>query len=374
MDGITVNDRHEATSQAWHGKSIVKAVILLKDSWLALWDIVKSPLFTLDDNGKPVSTDYCQLVASDNKSIAIGKSVSTKTFSPITNASFLAIVSEALNDIAGSVVVSVGSVCNRCRVFVTLQLTQQVKAFEAAGREFKPYLNFLNSHDQSAPFAVVVSFVCTVCNNTFGMNLYLVESDLTGIKAAMKRNELRIKLKHTKNVAERLANVPDVIRAFHGTVAIFKATMEYLGKTAIEKHNVVPLFTGFLNNDMPEGLVSLIMAGTKLDQTQTELVQISTRRKNQIERLADLHLGGKGNNGATLADAFSAITDYYTHESSGGMKEDADAKDIARQIETSEYGTGQESKERGLRLLADADAVANAIAFGRRLLEVQTKE
>ena len=224
---ITVHDRQEGIEQAWHGLTHVKPVIALRDCWLALWDIVKSPLFTTGKDGRPVSTEYCQLIASDNPELHIGGPVSKETFSPITNAKFLAIIGEALAMIPGAIIASVGSVCGRARVFVSVKLPQQAEVFNAAGREFKPYLNFLNSHDQSAPFVAVVSFVCTVCNNTFRMNLSLVEKDLTGINAAKKRSELRIRLKHTKNVADRLENVPEVIDGFLGATALFKAGMEF---------------------------------------------------------------------------------------------------------------------------------------------------
>jgi hypothetical protein len=362
---ITEFDRQEGIEQAWHGLTHVKPVIALRDCWLALWDIVKAPLFTTGKDGKPVSTEYCQLVASDNPAIHIGGPVSKETFAPISNAKFLAIIGEALAMIPGAIVASVGSVCGRARVFVSVKLPQHAEAFNAAGREFKPYLNFLNSHDQSAPFIAVVSFVCTVCNNTFRMNLALVEKDLSGINAAKKRSELRIKLKHTKHVADRLENVPEVIDGFLGATAIFKAGMEYLGKTVINRADVIPLFMGFLNPEIGAGLASMLVNGDKLEEAQIEALQVSTRRKNQVERLAELHVAGKGNNGATLADAFSAVTDFYSHESSGG--ED----NAAKQFVSSEFGAGQEMKEKAFAAFQNPEQVTKLIAIGKGLVAVQ---
>lgn len=362
---ITNIDRQEGIEQAWHGLTQVKAVITLRDCWLALWDIVKSPLFAKDEAGKDIVSDYCQLVASDNRGITIGAPVHTETFSPITNARFLAIVSEAINLIPGAIVASVGSVCARCRVFVSVKLPQ-VPAFQAAGREFKPYLNFLNSHDQSAPFVAVVSFVCTVCNNTFGMNLSLTDGDRTGINAAMGRKELRIRLKHTKHVADRLENVPAVIDAFLGVTAMFQAGMEYLGATAIDPRDVDPLFAGFLT-DLGAGMISVLLSGNALTKEQIAAVQMSGRRKNQIASLTRLHHEGKGNKGLTLADAFSAVTDYYSHESAGGLE------NPARQLVSSEYGAGQEAKAQAFKTLLDAEATAKAIAVGKAILAAQVE-
>lgn len=365
---ITAIDRQEGIEMGWHGLTKVKAIISLRDCWLALWDIVKSPLFTKSKKtGQLVSSEYCQLVASDKPEVMIGGPVHKDTFSPITNAKFLAIVGEALNAIPGAIVASVGSVCARTRVFVSVLLPKQSASFVAAGREFKPYLNFLNSHDQSAPFVATVSFICVVCNNTFGMNLALVEGDRTGIGAAMKRKELRIKLKHTKHVADRLDNVPEVIDGFLGATAIFKAGMEYLGKTVINKADVEALFVAFLTSDMAAGLRSMVMKGDKMDKGQIELVQISTRRKNQVARLVELHHNGKGNAGKTLADAFSAVTDYYSHESSGGWEK------AEKQFVSSEFGAGQVAKEQAFAILQDAAQVAELVAFGKALLAVQSE-
>lgn len=364
---ISEIDLQEGTEDAWHHKTIIKAAIDLKDCWLAKWDIVKKNMFTHNAKGHLVCDEYCKLVASDNKEIIImGKPVHKDTFQPITNAKFLAIVSDAISRIPGAIVSSVGSVCRRTRVFVSVRIPEQA-IFKAAGREFKPYLNFLNSHDQSSPFVAVISFICTVCNNTFTMNLFLVEKDLTGINAAMKRKELRIKLKHTKNVGEKLANVPDVIDAFIGTVGMFQAAMEVFGKTIISLPDAKAFFTGFLNRDLPNGLETLLLSGGKLEKEQLEAVQISTRRGNQINRLLELHEKGAGNKGETMADIFSAITDYYSHESSS-------IDDQERQFVSSEFGDGQTKKDEAFELLQNPEKVAHLITVGKALIGVQTED
>lgn len=355
---ITNIDKQQGLKQAWHKLTEVCANgIKLAASWLAQWDVVKSPLFTIDQNGQPIETEYCQLVATDNPKIHIGAPVHKQTYQPISNKAFLDICQDALNGIRGAEVASVGSVCGRGRVFVSVQL-QELPFYKAAGRTFQPYLNFLNSHDQSAPFGVTTSNVCTVCNNTFGMNLCLIEKQKSGIGAASREmartGAVRIRLKHTKNVADRLENVGELIDGFLGAQAEFRQIMDKLNSEDLDIRSVKPLFTGFLT--IPD-----IGATRDLAKVTKAELELSTRRANQIDRITELHFKGNGNLGKTMADAFSAVTDYYTHESS--------SKDnMSRQFESSEFGAGQSAKTRAWHSFQNPEEVNRMIAVGHAVL------
>jgi hypothetical protein len=342
--GISKIDKHEGTEQAWHGNTDVKSVIELAECWLAQWDILKSPLYTLNDKGNPVPTEYCQLVATDDNNIRIGSPVHCDTYQPVTNRAFLETVRDAISGITGATVASVGSVAERGKVFVSVKLAE-LEAFKAAGREFKAYLNFLNSHDQSTAFLVNTSNICTVCQNTFGMNLRIVNGVRSGLKAAKENSQIgdvRIKLKHTKNVALRLENIGEIIDGFLGAQAEFHANLEAFAKRQIDAGKARNLFAGFLGKPDAE---------------------LSTRKENQINRLTELFQSGKGNRGENHADVFSAVTDYFTHESSGG-------ENVSRQIVASEYGSGQTAKARMYGILQNEDAVAKMIETGKQVLAV----
>lgn len=322
---ISKFDKQQGIEMAWHNLTEVLPVIDLSSSWLAQWDVRKERLFT----GDMVETDYCQLVATDNPQIHIGAPVHCETYQPVTNQAFLATVKEAIADIRGATVASVGSVCERGRVFVSVKLSA-LEAFTAAGREHKAYLNFLNSHDQSAAFLVNTSNTCTVCNNTFGMNLHSKET-----------GAVRIKLKHTRNIALRLENIPEIVDGFLGAQAEFKARLDMLQKRTIEAYKARHLFAGFV--------------GASADG------EMGTRKVNQVNRLTELFATGKGNQGRDLSDVFNAVTDYYSHESSGG-------ENVMRQVVSSEYGAGQTAKARAYSLLQSEDEVSKLCAVGEKLL------
>lgn len=328
----------------WHKLTIVQEVIVLLSSWLSKWDVSKVPMLESDGS----QSEYCRITCTDDKTIRIGAPVHCDSYGLVTNADFLRIINTAIREIPGAQVASVGSVCGRSRIFVSVKLAE-LPEFKAAGRAFQPYLNFLSSHDMSAPFTVNTSNICTVCNNTFGMNLSSMGRQLSGLNAANRESEkakaVRVVMKHTKNVMERLENVPEIVDGFHGAQALFRITMDKLAKEPVRVDDANALFAGFLT--------------TQEEASKGEAM--STRRANQVERLVELFRKGAGNQGENRADWFSAVTDYYSHENAGG-------DDRMRQFVSSEFGSGQMAKGRAWSLIQDDKAIVATAQRGRAVL------
>lgn len=68
----------------------------------------------------------------------------------------------------------------------------------------------------------------------------------------------------------------------------------------------------------------------------------------------------QGNHGRDAADLFSAVTDYYTHESSSG-------EDKQRQFVSSEYGAGLQRKQDFFAVLQDGERLKKVYARGLEL-------
>jgi len=312
--------------------------ILLPESWLAKWDLVKSPLFSADGT----ESEYCELVCTDNKSIRVGRPVHKETYGFLSNADFLAIVRDSMELIPGAIVESLGSVCARGRIFVGISVPE-VKELKAAGRVFYPYLNFLSSHDMSAPFLVNMSTVCPVCDNTFRANLHDTEN-----------KAFRVIIPHTKNAKMAVANVPRLVDCYCGTAAKFAAIMDSMANESVSTSQAERFFAGFLAaKDDNEA--------NRIVTTRADGIKISTRAENQRNRLVELFVSGKGNRGNDRSDLFGAITDYYSHESSGG-------RDVWKQIASSEFGSGQTSKDRAYGILQNNDRTDLMIRAGDALL------
>lgn len=90
---------------------------------------------------------------------------------------------------------------------------------------------------------------------------------------------------------------------------------------------------------------------------------LSSRATNTVDRLLELHTRGAGNKGESLADAFSAVTDYYTHFSSGKVE------NVYKQVLSSDYGAGQVAKNDFWKIVQDNEALVSTIDLGETLLE-----
>lgn len=338
-------DKQEGTSMAWHGLTDVKPVILVDDNHLTAWDVVLVVLGMLDNAGKFITSAFRQMVCTDKPEIQIGSPVNPDSYSVLTNKGFLAIVKNALAAIPGASIASLGSVCKRSRIFVSLQIPK-MESIQAAGREFKPFLNFLSSHDKSAPFILNLGTICTVCNNTFNMNLL----DENG-------KGLRVTVRHTSGMEAALKDIDGIISAYFVSVQKFADTMNAFAQIPITVENARAFFAGFLTDKL---------SNETAEKSKAETAEISQRKINMIERLTELFQTGKGNAGVNHADLFNAVTDYYSHESSGG-------DDKFKQVASSEFGSGAAWKSLAWLILQDDKRTAETIVKGHTVLALIPK-
>ena len=99
-----------------------------------------------------------------------------------------------------------------------------------------------------------------------------------------------------------------------------------------------------------------------ITEPQFREIEVSTRRENQVNRLTELFRTGKGNNGRDRSDVFGAVTDYYSHESAGGLE------NPWKQFESSEFGSGFTFKDRAFATLQSDDETDRLIKVGDLVL------
>ena len=297
MHGITDVDKQEGRQMGWHRLTEIKADLSVDNCWLNDWDVIPE---ALERSGK--ETGFKIFVASDNDDITIGKPFNEDTYGVVTNRKFLDMIKSCSE---GLVLESSGSLVGRGRTFLSFAL--DALKLKVEHRAFEAFLNFGNSFDKSCPVWTNTSNICTVCWNTFSANLYD-----TNNKA------VNVKIPHTKNAPDRIDNMPDIISAAIYVQEKFVSQFKNLVAEKANDNDVLNWFTGFL---VPEGSE-----------------KISTKTQNVIERLFWLYKNGNGNEGQNWSDVFSAITDYYTHESSGGSN-------LWKQFVSSEFGVGGTKKQ-----------------------------
>ena len=90
---------------------------------------------------------------------------------------------------------------------------------------------------------------------------------------------------------------------------------------------------------------------------------MSTRSRNTVSELAELHVNGIANKGETEFDLLNAFTELYTH----GGKEAKTS--MGRRFASSEFGGNADSKADFYRLLTTGrDALPEIEERGKRLL------
>ncbi len=327
-------DKQQGLSQAWHGLTEIVPEITLENNWLKDWDLVSRPLF-FDDNK---ASGFSLLAVSDIAGLNIGAPYNPETFKPICNADFLELVRASIAGTSHKIV-SVASVRNRGRVSLSIELVGMEK-FQAAGRQFSAYLNFGNGHDKSSVLWVNTSNTCTVCDNTFSANLFSVENKTQ----VDNSDDIKLRVRHTKNATLRFPELAKLIDKAVGVQGEFAVEFERLSTVKIAEPVAENLFAGFIGRNV-----------TEVDKG------LSTRSRNTVSRLLQLHKGGAGNRGESLADSFQAVTDYYTHESSGGDNR-------LKQFVSSEFGSGQSNKAEFWGAIRNGDKRENMIARGESLL------
>lgn len=327
---IKENDAQVGLSQAWHGLTDVVDKIDVKDNVLTKWDVVRKPLTYVDVDGNEQETGYGILVGSDDDKI-IGRPTSP-SYKEITNEKFLDLVSDAMKRLPNAKIESIGSVCGRGKVFVTVSLAGH-KKYKVGDREFEDYLNFGNAHDQTSKLWINNTNVCTVCDNTFTYNL---NSQSSMVGSAVHRGDIELKL----------ADLSNVVEDFLGTQEDFRNKFDKLLKRKITDKKANALFTGFLMRNNPkEGL--------------------STRCLNTVDALNTLFKRGKGNRGENYADVFSAVTDYYSHNSTRGK-----GKNRLNQYVSSEFGLGRMNKQSFWTVVNNKELAERTIERGTKLLSL----
>ena len=323
---ITERDKQQGREMGWHQLTEINTNLGLDNNWLTDWDIERRRL-QLDG----VDTEYNILVASDDGQV-IGKPFAD-SYRPITNADFLKLIKDSITGIKGIKVESIGSVCNRGRVFVSLSLKDS-SSYKIGDRQFNDFLNFGNGHDQSSVLWANNTNVCTVCNNTFSYNLQNNDS------------EVDVRVFHRGDVELKVSNMAEIIDAHLGCQALYKAEFERLMKIDITPSNARNLFTGWsLRNDNDK--------------------EISTRGLNKVNRMTELFVSGKGNSGKNRADAFSAVTDFYTHESTRSR-----GANVGSQFVSSEFGLGRMAKQDFWNVIRSNDRIAALSKVGEKALSV----
>ena len=302
--GIYERDRQVGKVQAWHGLSIIEEGLITRE--LAHpFEVIESPIyhkvttpdvFGMNHDTYIESPDWKQLIASDDF-LPVGEPYGT-SYHPSSVETFWEIIRKGMGDTPYEVV-SAGTVDNRCKVFASIKVSD---GFRVGDREFKDFITLLDSYDKSTSLQARYSNVCVVCANTFA--------------AVMNDGSTIGKAKHTAMIEMNIGRLIDAIDKFVGTSAAFQAM-----------------------------LTEAYLKPCGRDEARAWVTGIETRNADRVTngilqktaRIVELFESGKGNEGRTRLDAFSAMTDFHSNESTNRKGQNA-------QFYTSEFGSSAQVK------------------------------
>lgn len=336
------HDIQEGRTMAWHGLTLVNHELTLANCHLNNWDYQPKPIFIdgVKLNRALLGVTDGAMVDSDPDDkdangivrkvpLTIGDSFDPDKFKPVLNKRLLPAVESAIEG-AGVELASCGTVFNRGRLFLSFEMVNA--KFTAANRPFVAFLNIGNGNDQSSPLWVNTSNTCTVCNNTFQMNM---------------GNAGRImEIKKTKFSDFKISRMEEAIETMLNGQKEFAKQLNRLASLECDEATARAFFAGFLGS---------------------ENEPLSVRGENAVQSLTVMFKSGKGNEGKTWADVFQAGTDWYTHCAASG--EDTPEAKWKNHV-SSEFGSGANKKQKLWELLKLADT-RNALAkLGKKCLEL----
>ena len=300
-------DHYISTTKGWINQNNTVDEITFDKAFP--YDFERHPINYGDEHLQINGTKYYVLECSDNGQ-TVGKPI-PETYQHLTNERFWEIIQNSVGG-TDAIIENAGTFKNRGRRFVTVQLGTDMDKFYVGNREFKNRFCLLDSIDMSSSLYGVNTSTCIICQNSFSAAM----SDRSGL--------FRFKVRHSKNMIVGIENMEKGIESFIGVSKQFKHALEKANTIPVKHAEANQLFTGWIAKDNAKDKV------------------LSTRSKNIVNRLGELFVSGKGNEGQTLLDAFSAVTDFYSHESSGGKDKDGFR---TKQNESSQFGTGNRVKQ-----------------------------
>lgn len=300
---IEKRDIQAGIGQAWHGLTTIVDVVNRENSMP--FEVVESPIYykktETDIYGQEKEVffedpEFKILLANDDW-LPVGQPYGS-SYCPSSIEMFWEVIKKGMGQTPYQII-SAGTVDNRQKIFASLKVTE---GFEVAGRKFEDFITVLDSFDKSTALTAKYLNFCTVCNNTF--------------MATLNAGHEIGKAKHTQMLEMNVDRLIKAIDMFAGTSNLYKAMLERAHAMPCSKDEAKAWAAGIQGRNMTKGTNGLVQ---------------------KAARIGELFESGKGNEGKTRLDAFQALTEFETHESSN-------RKEPGAQSYTSNWGASATTK------------------------------
>jgi phage/plasmid-like protein (TIGR03299 family) len=308
---------------AWHklGQRTPNAVEWREAMRLAglEWSVVKRNLYDADGKSLPAFGIFRQ---DDNAFLgSVGE-----RYTPIQNISAFKFVDELLEATDGSHYDSAGALGNGERIWVAAKVPFDFEP--VAGDKTQTYLLFTTSHDGSVSATGKLSTVRVVCQNT--------------LSSALSGKGETIRVKHTRNAADRMQSAIDAMRGVGSSVESLRNKLTQLAQVKVTRESL----TGILDRLFPK---------PKDEKANT------TRRENILADVLKLYESNDRNAFPSIRgtgyNLLNAVTEYTDH-----VRSAKGADQTAARAASAMFGSGDSLKTEALQVILEQTANGPTVA------------
>jgi phage/plasmid-like protein (TIGR03299 family) len=266
------------------------------------WTVSHRPLYFTGNDGSPVQWEGTVAVVRDDTGRCLG-SVS-ENYETLQNSDLLKLVNPLVSE--GLLTVeNLGYLNHGAKVFAQARLA---KEYQINGEDYQGYVTLLNGHTGNCSVAIGSTLTRVICGNTF----------------ATAYSDISEKYRHSAGVTERVLESTFVLDYVNGAMETYSNYMTQLAKAPC--------------------------SGTQFQQYLETVYQkpVANLRESFVEQLNGLFYSGRGNEGKTFHDAFSAVTEYASNFS---------RKTTSGRFLYSQFGKGAKINNRALRAGLELAAV-----------------
>lgn len=208
-------------------------------------------------------------------------------------------------------------------IFITAKIPTQIQLGESVKDNLDRYIVLSNTHDGSRSLEAFITTIRVVCNNT--------------LAAARNSASCRFRIRHTKNIKDRVADAQQVLGLEHKLIAAFSNKAVQFVNIPMTKDTTVDFLANMYFNKEELAI---------LGQTEDISKSVSTRKYNLITDVYGHIMYGPGQDMSTtkgtLWGVYNGIASYYQNGKS--------YKSFDEKLDNMFYGTsyGQITKAYGM--------------------------
>lgn len=280
--------------KAWHGLGQYVTEAMTAEQAIELaqmdWEVEKRPLFVEEpeeSNEEDVVfselTGWHAATRTDNNEVL---SIVTDTYQIVQNREVFSFF-DSIVDRGEAIYETAGVLGKGERIFLTAKLPSDIIV---KGEQVENYIMLTNSHDGTSALQAGFTSIRVVCNNT--------------LTAALKDLKNSIKLRHTSNIKQMLAEAAEVMGISSKYTAELNEAFNEMAKVKITDKQL-------------RSFIEQVMNPKKEQLTKAEAAEFSKQFTNTVDSIMEFSLthdtqttkAAKG----TIWGAYNAISGYYSH-------------------------------------------------------------